>query len=453
MLTRRGFLNSSAVLGGTAALATAGMGAFGRLAGAQVAPDAPDRYYVFCYFNGGWDILLGLDPRDPQRFNNSNFRSTLIQPGYDQLQSGDGMVRRAADGTLFGPHIGGLLSHFDAGAMSVVRGMSMDTLTHEVGRRRFLTGKPPAGLQARGSNGSVWLASHLGEGEPIPNLSLQVESYNKDQPNYASALRVNSVADLLRALRPQEPLLPRGAARQVSEHLRDAANCPGSRRSAFWQAAEQSRLKAVDMVGSSLDALFDFDARTDEMAALRQHFGFARADVSPEVQAAFAAQAIMGGVSRCVSIEVASGLDTHFDEWERDQGPRQERGFNAISRLIERLQSAEYHHTGTSWFDHTTIIGFSEFSRTALLNDRGGRDHSLTGACLIGGGGVRGGQIIGRSSDVGMTPEKVDLATGAPSPDGEILRPEHILRTLLEEVGLGDAPDLRVGPVPALMRA
>lgn len=449
MISRRGFLKGSAVLGG---MAFGGLTAFQHLAHAQVHPDAPDRYYVFCYFNGGWDILLGLDPRDPQLFNNSNFRSTLIQPGYEQLQSGDGQLRRARDGEMFGPHIGGLLSHYDAGRISVMRGMSMDTLTHEVGRRRFLTGKPPAGLQARGSNGATWLAAHLGQGEPIPNLSLRVESYNKDQPNYATALGVNSVADLLRALRPQEPLLPAAAARQVGQHLADAASCPPARRSAFWQAAEQARQKAGDMVGSRLDGLFDFDARTPQMDEIRQHFGFARADTSPEVQAAFAAQAITGGVSRCVSIEVASGLDTHFDEWERDQGPRQERGFNAVGRLIDRLQALEYRGTGTSWLDHTTLIGFSEFSRTALLNDRGGRDHSLTGACFIGGGGVRGGRVVGRSSDVGLSPQKVDLATGLPSAEGEIIRPEHVLRTLLEEVGLGDAPDLRVAPVPALMR-
>ena len=24
-----------------------------------------ERYYIFCYFSGGWDILVGLDPRDP----------------------------------------------------------------------------------------------------------------------------------------------------------------------------------------------------------------------------------------------------------------------------------------------------------------------------------------------------------------------------------------------------
>ncbi|MEZ4467373.1 MAG: hypothetical protein R3F43_23740 [bacterium] len=72
---------------------------------------------------------------------------TRIQPGYELLQSGDGQLRTAADGTIFGPHIGDLQRHFEAGHVSVIRGMSMDTLTHEVGRRRFLTGKPRRGCR------------------------------------------------------------------------------------------------------------------------------------------------------------------------------------------------------------------------------------------------------------------------------------------------------------------
>jgi hypothetical protein len=42
-----------------------------------------------------------------------------------------------------------------------------------------------------------------------------------------------------------------------------------------------------------------------------------------------AAQALIGGVSRAVTIEVAGGLDTHFQNWSTQQGPAQRRGFNA----------------------------------------------------------------------------------------------------------------------------
>ncbi|MCA9543842.1 MAG: hypothetical protein KC613_05610, partial [Myxococcales bacterium] len=69
------------------------------------------------------------------------------------------------------------------------------------------------------------------------------------------------------------------------------------------------------------------------------------------------------------------------------------------------------------------------------------------------GGGVKGNQVIGRSSDVGMAPQPVDLQTGRPDPEGEVVRPEHVLQALFNEVGIGEEPDLRVPGLPALMRA
>ena len=147
-----------------------------------------------------------------------------------------------------------------------------------------------------------------------------------------------------------------------------------------------------------------------------------------------AVQAITGH-HRCVSVSVCDGLDTHFDDWATDQGPRKHEA-EVISKMIQELNSKQ-----STWLDHTVIVGFSEFSRTALLNVRGGRDHSLTNAAFITGAKIRGGQVIGRSSDVGMQPTTTNLYTGMPDPEG-VIRPEHILQTLFDEVGIGEAPDL-----------
>lgn len=448
-LSRRRLLKNSLVLGG-------GLSAFGattafeRLARAA-DPEQKDLYYIFAYFNGGWDILLGLDPRDPARFNNENSRTTRIMPAYDLLESGDGQLVRA-HGMTFGPHIGDLAAHGDK--ISVVRGMSMDTLTHEAGRRRFITGKPPSGLQARGSSAATVLAARLGRGEPIPNLAIQVETYNVDQPNYATGLKANGLPDLVRALKPADPRMPDGQAQQLDHLLRTVAQCDSAKASRTWQAAEAGRLKAKDMAFGGLDSLFDFFA--PGMAAVRDHYQIPSGTAglsSPEAQAAMAAQAIKGGVSRAVSIQVAGGLDTHFQEWATDQGPRQERGFNTLARLIEDLSSSPYRDTGDSWLDHTVIVGFSEFSRTPMLNDREGRDHSLTNACVVAGAGIQGGRVIGASSDIGMEPLAVNLQTGAPELGGKTIKPEHVLQTLLYNAGYTrDSADLRVDPIEALRR-
>ena len=459
----RGVLGAGGILGAEALLRPMTHGLtgqldhpFAQLALAQGASSGfdvtRDRYYIFCYFSGGWDILLGLDPRDPRDFTSDNRRLTLIQPGYERLDGVDRDIITSPSGVKYGPHIGEMLRHSDR--LAVIRGISMETLTHEVGRRRFLTGRPPSGLQARGSSVNSWLAAHLGAEQPIPALSIRVESYNQDLPTFASALSVGTPADLLRTLTPSEPTLPHLVQRQVDTTISDAAGCDIAQKSAFWRSAEESRQKAKEMVEGGFAERFNFNR--PEHQALRDRYGIANLNDSVEVRGALAVQAICSGMSRCVNVQVANGLDTHFDNWESDQGAFQERGFNVVARMADDLASREYKNTGLSWLDHTVIVGFSEFSRTPLLNDNGGRDHALTNASFLLGGQIKGGQAIGASSNVGMQPMAVDLATGRAQSNpenGEVIRPEHILQTLFHEVGIPERQaDLRVPPIEALVK-
>ena len=458
--SRRRFLQGAACTGLAAGLTS--FDHFGTLANlaraSEVNPGGkPDRYYVFAYFSGGWDVLLSLDPRNPVQFHNGNMLLTKIQPGYEYLNdpTNDGSPVTTSSGLTFGPYMGELLKHVDK--MTVLRGMSMDTLTHEVGRRRFLTGKSPTGLLARGSSAATWLASELGVEQPIPNLSVRVESYNVDQPNYATGLKVASVPDLVRALKAADPTMDTKLDMLVDQMLVQQGQCDVAQHSPTWLKAEQSRNKAREMVTNGFDSLFDFQANTLAMETLRDHYKIAATGTAalqtPQAQAAMAATALKAGISRCVSFQAASGLDTHYDEWERDQGPTQADGFSAVSRLVDDLSSTPYYDTGESWMDHTVIIGFSEFSRTPLLNSRGGRDHHLTNSCFVMGAGIRGNHVVGASSDIGMTPTAVDLATGLSDPGGEVVRPEHLIQALFHDIDVyGDPADLRVDPLTAILK-
>lgn len=450
-ISRRGFLKSAVAVGGGMAV-LGGMAPLENLARAQLDPDTPERYYIFCYFGGGWDTLISLDPRDPRDFPSTVFsmQQTRIQPAYELLPVADADIVRINDELAFGPYMGEMINH--AEKVAVVRGMNMETLAHEGGRRRFLTGKPPTGNMARGSSASTWLAGHLGRNDVIPNLSLRVEAYNKDMPNYATAMRVSSINDLLRALNPAQPAMDDRLRRQISVALGDAADCPSARRSRSWQTAEFARVKGQDVVSNNLGGQFDFMANTVEMEMLRDRYNIRRLDNSSSVSAALAVTAITSGVSRCVSVAITGGLDTHGPEWNRNQGPNQRNGWNAIARMVEDLESRDY-GDGSSWLDHTTILAFSEFSRTPLLNARNGRDHHLTNSALLIGGGIKGGTVVGASSNVGYGSMAIDRRTGRPDPGGEVLRPEHILRTLYDEVGIDRAPDLRVDGLPTLLKS
>lgn len=459
--SRRGFLQRGALVLGGGFAGFTGLGPVGRLASALAAPsdspmaDAPmadsNRHVIFCYFSGGWDTLMALDPRDPAKFSYEAAGDTQIMPGYDKLAAANREIVETP-WMSFGPYIGDMAKHADK--LAVVRGMSMETVSHTTGLRRFLTGKPPSGIQARGSSASTWLASVLGKEEAIPSLSVRVESFNVDQPAYASALRVNSVDDLLRTLRRGDPVMPESQEEQIDMLLSQFADCGASQPSAFLQSAEAARKNARAMVAGGLDGLFDFQAKTWEMEKLRDHYKIpsgAGGMETPEARAAMAATAIRTGMSRVVSVQTVAGLDTHGKEWAGAQGPRQKRGFDAIARMVEDLQSREYFGTGASWLDHTTIVAFSEFSRTPMLNMSEGRDHHLTNSCMVVGAGIKGGTVIGASSDVGMMPTTTSLATGKPDPGGEIIRPEHVLQTLFTQVGIGAEADMRVDPITAMM--
>ena len=60
----------------------------------------------------------------------------------------------------------------------------------------------------------------------------------------------------------------------------------------------------------------------------------------------------------------------------------------------------------------TTILWIGEFGRTPMINPQGGRDHfPAAWTCVFGGGGIKGGQAYGKTSDSGeeVVEGKVDM--------------------------------------------
>jgi uncharacterized protein (DUF1501 family) len=52
---------------------------------------------------------------------------------------------------------------------------------------------------------------------------------------------------------------------------------------------------------------------------------------------------------------------------------------------------------------NTVVLWMGEFGRTPRINQNGGRDHwARCWSVVVGGGGIRGGQIYGSTSEDGM---------------------------------------------------
>jgi uncharacterized protein (DUF1501 family) len=76
----------------------------------------------------------------------------------------------------------------------------------------------------------------------------------------------------------------------------------------------------------------------------------------------------------------------------------------ALASLIEDLAAS-------GRLDKTLVMVLSEFGRTPRINDGGGRDHhARCFSCLMAGGGIKGGNVVGASDDDGVLPAERPVA-------------------------------------------
>lgn len=89
------------------------------------------------------------------------------------------------------------------------------------------------------------------------------------------------------------------------------------------------------------------------------------------------------------------GWDTHADNFKSLKNrllPRVDRG---LSALIDDLDFR-------GLLDETLVVWFGDFGRTPKVNPSAGRDHwSTAGVALMAGGGLKVGQVVGRTNPLG----------------------------------------------------
>jgi uncharacterized protein (DUF1501 family) len=450
--TRRGFLE---VLG----LATGGLLLRSTPLGNAWAQAGDPKFLLLVYFSGGWDQLLSLDPRNatlPQYQRVGGRAPTSgIEPAYAEtaaatpfvdavLTATGGSGVQARGNLTFGPAVpDAMLAH--ANDLCIVRGMNMDTLTHEVGRRYLLTGKFPRGLAASGSSVNTVVSAQTGARGDIPNIAIGTESYNEGLLPAASAVRVGSYRDLLTGMQPQAgAVLPTTSENAVRafEDADDTCEQHGYDVSGLVTGFKESRRLSRQISQPAKAALFDF--KFPAPAPLTDLFTAFNLNASADLntvrgRAAVAGQALVNGVSNVVSVELANGLDDHFDLFNQ-QAVSQRDGWDALGRLITYLKGKQVPGTAKSFWECSSLMVFSEFSRTPLINSREGRDHHLTSSCLLAGPGIKGNTVFGASSNTGMTTQKWNFTTGAlDAAGGQLIRPADVHATLLDSMGLSYA--------------
>lgn len=147
--------------------------------------------------------------------------------------------------------------------------------------------------------------------------------------------------------------------------------------------------KAADMVLSPRTEAFDF---SDEPRDLVDRYG----DNQFGKGCLLARRLVQQGVT---FVEVRSnGWDTHNDNFERT-GTLAAQVDPAMAALITDLKEH-------GLLESTVVVWMGEFGRTPRINPREGRDHyPRVFNAVVAGGGFRGGQVVGASSDDGSAVE------------------------------------------------
>jgi hypothetical protein len=287
-----------------------------------------------------------------------------------------------------------------------------------------------------------------------PVLTLGIDSFTGNRSGSLAALALSSMRDTEKLLAREESLIesPRvEAALQAFASRRTSKTATSSDDAALFRQLRESRERTQTLLSSNLAGKFAFLSANDpESVAVREHYGLAGAtETDSKAIAAFTAQAIKNNVSQFVSVKfIENSCDTHGGT-NAQHVERVYSAFEAVALLTDDLsKSPAPAPLSGSWLDNTTIVMFSEFSRTPLFNKYTlrGRDHHFANSCLLIGAGVRGGTVVGSTTEVGgMQPRVFNFEsfeslgdTGkVQGPNRRHIVPEDIGATILASAGLG----------------
>ena len=271
--------------------------------------------------------------------------------------------------------------------IAVIRTIAGKEAAHERGQYHLRTGRRLTGSSNHPHFGSV-VAHEIGNPESdIPNfisigntvsagfLGVDYAPFNVDDPgklpsNVAARVPAGRMRRRLELLKEQDRLLSPIAPDIATEHQ-------GLYR------------KAAELMTSDRLTAFQLDGESEKAKKSYGNSKFGRGCL-------VARRLVESGVP---FVEVKTGgWDMHQELWKKI-GPKAGETDQGVAALIADLKAR-------GLLEDTLVMVIGEFGRTPRINNREptvGRDHwAKNFGCLLAGGGIRGGQVIGATSDDGM---------------------------------------------------
>ena len=168
--------------------------------------------------------------------------------------------------------------------------------------------------------------------------------------------------------------------------------------------------KAYEMMRSNRTReAFDLTRESPSVSGMFGDGGFSQSCL-------LATRLVESGV-RLVNVQLG-GWDTHRDNFNRlkdNNLPNLDDGLTGLFRTLE----------AKGLLETTAVFVTGEFGRTPKINQRGGRDHYPRAMfCLLAGGGMEGGRVIGASDEKGEGPRD------------RVISPDDVAATFYHALGI-----------------
>ena len=334
---------------------------------------------IVLFMNGGPSQLDTFDPK-PATLNGGPFKA----------------IPTSAEGVQFSEHLPQLAEQ--AHHLSIIRSMVSGEGNHERARYLLHTGYAPSGILDYPSFGSI-TSHYLGDEDfELPNC------ININAPTFSSGF-LSAEHDPLLITDPMKPIdnlsyPPQMGARRFSQRLRMLENQDSEflkkRANRSLEAHQATYGKAEKLINSPYTEAFNLSG---EPMGLRDAYG-----MNSFGSGCLMARRLVEAGVKFVEVSL-DGWDTHEDNFNKTEGLLRTLD-PAFSTLVGDL-------TDRDLLDKTLVLWLGEFGRTLRINNDEGRDHFPNGwTAVLAGGGVRGGQVIGVTSEDGT--QVVDRPVSVP---------------------------------------
>jgi uncharacterized protein (DUF1501 family) len=384
------------------------------------AQAASGKKLIIVTCNGAWDVTFHLDPK-PTGLN------VIDVPAGSIVQNGDlrYMNATACNGVVdafFNAH---------GDVSSIVRGIAVRSISHDVCIRRMLTGSPADDAP---DMGVITAAAHA-PSLPSPYLTLGAVSFPGKLEG--QSVRVGATNQLSLAHR-YELLAPEIGAYFPSSEEQSVIND-------YLKARGEELKTARGQYGANATKANDYLSSIDRAQGLADNAQYLgnpfELSLTLDAQLTNALTMLEQNVAWAVNVSTGFVWDTHNPAqtaegtYQGAQGMRNQNLWPALTALVEELKTRDGTAPGSKMIDETVVVVVSEMTRTPRYNGEGGKDHWPYTSALVLGAGVNAGKTFGETDDT-LIGRQINLATGLADDNGVTMESANFVGGVLDLVGV-----------------